>query len=227
MGNPKNQITIYQRSFWRPFYILLFGSLLTISGCSTSTHVSLNGEFPTPLVSPLDLNVKMNITSEFYEYAYKEEEKDRRKLFIDLGKTQTLLLETVFTKLFQQYTSGKNASNEILDQSNNDIDLFITPELQELQYSTPRENNSKIFEIWLNYQLDIRNNQNQLIQQWPISAYGKSPSALVDSAEEGFHQAAMMALRDLGVSLSLHLPRQPQIRELLKEKPNQTPGEEK
>ncbi|MFL0796399.1 MAG: hypothetical protein K6L73_02785 [Cellvibrionaceae bacterium] len=185
-------------------------SLALISGCS-STHVSLHGEFPSPLVHSIPLTAQLQTSDEFLNYSYKEDAEDRSKFKIELGSTQLNLFDSVFSTLFQNYLGTDSLTDDAPD-------LIIQPELTELQYSTPRENNSKIFEIWLSYKIAISDKNNQLIQEWPISAYGKSTSALVGSAKEGFFDAAMMALRDLGVSLTLKLPKQPQVQQLVQTK---------
>ena len=41
-------------------------------------------------------------------------------------------------------------------------------------------------------------NPDELLAEWPITAYGKTPTALLQSAEEAVNLAAVVALRDAG-----------------------------
>lgn len=189
---------------------LLCVCLLLLSSCGT-TEVTVVGSFPKPLVNQQALRLGVYYSPEFLNYHYLEKATDRHELDIEMGTSQKVLFDAVLQAMFNEVITLDSleaiAATEDL--------VIVSPHLMELQYSVPRENNSKVFEVWLKYQVSFLDRQGKVLRTWKLSAYGKSPSAQVGSDEEGFQQAIIVALRDLGVSLTLQLPKQPEIRSAL------------
>ncbi len=97
------------------------------------------------------------------------------------------------------------------------FDLLLSPRVDEFQYSMPRETKVNVFEIWIKYNMRVYSNDGQLIADWIMSAYGKTPTAFMKSKEEALNEAVIMALRDIGASLSLGFSRVPEIRAWLEQ----------
>ena len=93
-----------------------------------------------------------------------------------------------------------------------DIDGVLIPAIAELQYTIPTHTNVKIYEIWMRYQFRLVNisaihqqedgalsfNPDERLASWPITAYGKTPTAFLQTDEEAVNLAAVVALRDAG-----------------------------
>lgn len=97
------------------------------------------------------------------------------------------------------------------------FDLLLSPRVDEFQYAMPRETKVNVFEIWIKYNMRVYTNDGQLIADWIMSAYGKTPTAFMKSKEEALNEAVIMALRDIGASLSLGFSRVPEIRAWLEQ----------
>lgn len=97
------------------------------------------------------------------------------------------------------------------------VDLYISPRVDEFQYAMPRETKVNVFEIWIKYNMRVYDSEGQLIADWIMSAYGKTPTAFMKSKEEALNEAVIMALRDIGASLSLGFSRVPEIRAWLEQ----------
>jgi hypothetical protein len=82
----------------------------------------------------------------------------------------------------------------------------------------PYETKGKMFEVWLKYNIKIFDNQQTLIADWILTAYGKTPTAFLQSKEDALNQAMVIALRDLGASMSLRFTQVPEINQWLQMK---------
>jgi hypothetical protein len=93
-----------------------------------------------------------------------------------------------------------------------DIDGVLIPSIADLQYTIPTHTNVKIYEIWMRYQFRLVDisaihqqedgslsfNPDERLAAWPITAYGKTPTAFLQTDEEAVNLAAVVALRDAG-----------------------------
>ena len=93
-----------------------------------------------------------------------------------------------------------------------DIDGVLIPAIADLQYTIPTHTNVKIYEIWMRYQFRLVDisaihqqedgslsfNPDERLAAWPITAYGKTPTAFLQTDEEAVNLAAVVALRDAG-----------------------------
>ena len=98
-----------------------------------------------------------------------------------------------------------------------EFDLLLSPRVDDFQYAMPRETKINVYEIWIKYNMRVYNRDGQLIADWIMSAYGKTPTAFMKSREEAMNEAVVMALRDIGASLSLGFRRVPEIRAWLEQ----------
>ncbi|MBX2849080.1 MAG: hypothetical protein KTR16_12215 [Acidiferrobacterales bacterium] len=188
-------------SFIRPLVVLNF---IWLSACATT--VTVTSDIPAPLVPKLSVQAEMIYTDEFKRYNYEEEEKGRGLRSIDFGEAQVALFDNIFGGLLNIVQPG--ISGQL-------VDMRITPSLLEFQYSAPRETRQKVYEIWLKYRLQITDNNNQEVADWVVKGYGKTPTALLTSADSAFNAATNIALRDVGAQLAIGFNTQPEIEEFL------------
>lgn len=173
--------------------------ILVIAGCS-GVH-TINAEFPTPLVKPIERSAYLSITPEFSDYRFKEEEEDRDNITIILGQAHTNLFTSVINSLFSEAGVSTEAS-----------DITLIPELNTFQYALPNETGSGFYEIWLRYRLQALKPDGSEIADWLITGYGRAayggPFSL---AGTGMNEAAEEALRDVGTQLALGFTQQADI----------------
>jgi len=210
-------------------------SALWLAGCSNSLVVE--GQFPSPMVDKLPLSLGVHYEDGFRKYVYEEKSEDRSKWTIDSGKAQIELFNTILPAMFNKVvmvdklpeiaiTEATDPIDEVelppaasapQEPALSEVDLYISPRVDEFQYAMPRETKVNVFEIWIKYNMRVYNSEGQLIADWIMSAYGKTPTAFMKSKEEALNEAVVMALRDIGASLSLGFSRVPEIRAWLEQ----------
>ena len=101
---------------------------------------------------------------------------------------------------------------ETVERHRAEIDGVLIPAIGELQYTVPTHTNVKIYEIWMRYEFRLVDisaihqqedgaltfNPDERLAAWPITAYGKTPTAFLQTDEEAVNLAAVVALRDAG-----------------------------
>jgi hypothetical protein len=111
------------------------------------------------------------------------------------------------------------------DLNTYDVDAVLIPEVTDVQYAIPLYTNVKVYEIWMRYQLSLvepgqlKDEENQVIvtenaqafTQWPLTAYGKTPTAFLQSDTDAVNEAAVMALRDAGAHFITSFGRVPGV----------------
>lgn len=177
------------------FFVPLF---LTAVGCS-SVH-TINAEFPTPLVQPVNRIAYLYISPEFYEYRFIEDEDDRDDITIILGQAHTNLFNSIITALFR----GMGASSDISD-------ITLIPELNTFQYALPKETGSNFYEVWLRYRLQALGPDGSEIADWLITGYGRAVDERFEFQGAGINEATEEALRDVGTQLALGFTQQADI----------------
>ncbi|MFT7266941.1 MAG: hypothetical protein ACI9LL_000303 [Porticoccus sp.] len=182
-----------------------------LTGCST--HVVVTGEYPPVLAQPLDYNVGLVLDSSFTDYSFTRE-KDDQKIIITLGSSQTELFSHIFESMFtsMQRLQGKPQI------TTNFMDLVVIPRVEKLQISMPDETSLNVFEVWIQYKLEIFDTNSALITEWSVSSYGRTQTRFLKSTESALHQATNSALRDAGVQIVIGFNSIPKIRDWVKRK---------
>ncbi|MBT7374784.1 MAG: hypothetical protein HN817_02525 [Porticoccaceae bacterium] len=182
--------------------LLGLGLLLLLSGCSSSSSVTVDQEFPTVLAVPKPVSASIVFDESFSTYLAEPNEKTQ----IALGTAQVKLLRNAFTGLFEEVEFV--SSKEQITSTNG---LVIIPSVREVQVSTPSDNYLNVFEVWIKYNLDIETADGETIDSWFMPAYGKTPDAFMASKSSAIEDAAVIALRDAGAKLMLDFYRIPAI----------------
>lgn len=204
-------------------YGLILISLLVLllnSGCSNNLRVT--GSFPSPLIDsdPHTLGVFYN--EEFLNYTYTEASEGRSKWTIEQGAAQRQLFNTVLSKLFSHAIELPQWPLNEGSDLKPEVDLVLQPQVSAFQYSTPRETKFKIYEVWIKYNLSAFDREGQLVADWLVTAYGKTPTAFMKSDEDAMNAAIVVALRDLGANVSLGTMRVPELKVWLENNPART-----
>lgn len=178
-----------------------------IAGCAKSFVVT--SEVPPPLIERLPVTAEINYTDEFSNYQYIEKSDKRALEKVDFGSAQVGMFETVFGHLFTLVAPGTD-----------NVDLKITPQLLDFQYSAPSETKLKQYEIWVKYRLTITDHSDQEIADWVVKGYGKTPTSMLGSQITAFNTASNIALRDIGAQLAIGFHTQPSIEDYLTRRKN-------
>jgi hypothetical protein len=196
--------------------------LLFVVAC-TSREVVVEGAFPAPLIDPVPVSVGILFTQEFREHELIDDATGRGEVSwrVSTGSAQVDFWSTLFPAFFQNVVF----INSYEDLETYDVDAVLIPEVSEVQYAIPLYTSVKVYEIWMRYQLSlvepeqIMDTDNKTINlenmqafaEWPLTAYGKTPTSFMQSDVDAVNLAAVMALRDAGANFITSFARVPGV----------------
>ena len=180
--------------------------ILGLSGCASD--YSVDATFPPPLVNTLPIDIALILSEEFQNYSFHEKVDDRKEINIKLGPAQSELFRVIAGQMFQDMT---------LVESFAEVDMVIRPEIDTFQYAIPRETRANIYEVWIKYRIQVTDASGQTLADWLINGYGKTPTAFLKSEGDALEAATTLALRDVGVQLSIGFARQQAIQNWLED----------
>jgi len=182
-------------------------------GCA-SKQVIVEGNFPSPLLDPLPVTLGVIYPSAFAEHEFFDEAKGRAESdwLVKTGEAQLEFWDVLLTGMFDEVVHIRDW--ETVQSRGTDIDGVLIPAIADLQYTIPTHTNVKIYEIWMRYDfrlVDISAIHRQedgvltvkpddWIAKWSVTAYGKTPTAFLQTDEEAVNLAAVVALRDAGAN---------------------------
>ena len=216
----------------------LFLLCLTLlgAGCA-SKQVVVEGTFPAPLLDPLPVTIGLIYPSAFAEHEFFDEAKGRAESdwLVKTGEAQVEFWDILFAGVFDEVVQIQDW--ETVQARGADIDGVLIPAIAELQYAIPTHTNVKVYEIWMRYEFRLVDvsaihqqedgvlsfNPEDRIAQWPVTAYGKTPTAFLQSDEEAVNLAAVVALRDAGAHFITTFGRMPDVATWLNEIESRSP----
>ena len=200
--------------------LLLLAALLLpglLAGCGPA-RVEVQGQFPQPLLDPLPLTLGVWYPQDFSEHEFFDDAKSRREAswIVNTGQAQVQMWDTLLSGMFTKivHLGAKPAPG----QSNRELDAVLIPHVAELQYTIPSHTKIKVYEIWMRYVFELVTPDGQLIAQWSMTSYGKTPTAFLQSDQEAVNLAAVMALRDAGANFATHFTGVPGLQSWLRDK---------
>jgi len=193
----------------------LAAGCLTLNACEQSLSLQTKSDVPVPLVTQLPLHIGVYYKDEFRNYIHTENSEDRQNWSIDSGASQVALFDQVLPSMFTTISYVKDPALATAS----DVDAVIIPQVEEMQFALPHETQSEFYEAWIKYKIGIYDDKGGLIAEWPLTAYGKSSTAFLQSRDQGMLAAVNSAFRDLGAKLSLGFAKVAVIRQWLAGKP--------
>lgn len=182
---------------------------LLVAGCGTTTVEVSGGDFPKPIVPSMPLNLGVHFSDEFRGYRLEESVPQRGDWSIDIGSAQVNMLRTVLPAMFDRVVEVDSLAPEALPQG---LNAVLVPSVQEMQFAIPFQTRSNFFEVWIRYEMSLIDPRGDVIARWPVTAYGKTRSLMLETAEAAMRDAAVNALRDAGAFLAIGFPNQQELR---------------
>jgi hypothetical protein len=191
--------------------------LFQLTACGPN-EVVVQGQFPEPLMTRLPLTIGVWYADEFATHEFFDEAKGRAESgwIVRTGEAQVTMWDTLFGGMFAELVHMKGKPGP--DQMNQLVDAVLVPRVEELQYTIPAHTNVKVYEIWLRYGFDLVTTEGEPIAEWTMTAYGKTPTAFLQSDAAAVNLAAVVALRDAGANFATNFTRVPAVQGWLKEK---------
>jgi hypothetical protein len=177
---------------------------IALTGCSSS--VIVQSSFPTPLVEPLPVSVGLIFDDELHNYIYVEEIPEQSVWTIDLGDANVAMLEPLFAKMFRE---TRTVSAVPLTAADGALDGVLRPKLEKFEFDVPIGERDEFVEVWMQYQLTLYEPDGDTVVEWPVSGYGKAE--LGRDREEAVQRAAIVAMREVGATISTKFAEQPQV----------------
>jgi hypothetical protein len=171
----------------------------------------IDSEVPIPVVSKLPLNMGVHYDEAFRNFTYSEDSEDRSDWVIASGSSQVSLFDQILPSMFQS-TSHVDSTAPVSDVP---LDAILSPTIEDIQFSLPRETRLDIYEVWIKYKVSIFDVEGQHITDFPLTAYGKSSTEFMKSRDDGLSAAMELALRDAGAKMVLGFTRDTGVREWL------------
>lgn len=195
---------------------------LLLAGCTTK-EVTVQGNFPAPLIEPLPVTVGIWFEPEFAQHEFFDEAKGRSESdwIVKTGEAQVQMWSQLFDRMFADVRALQAAPSP--KQMNPAVDAVLIPRVDELQYAIPAHTNVKVYEIWMRYAFELVTTSGDPIAEWTMTAYGKTPTAFLQSDEEAVRLAGVVALRDAGAHFITTFHKVPEVARWLEsfEKPAQ------
>ncbi len=187
--------------------------LLLCSACVN--EVVVEGRFPAPVLEKLPLNIGVYYDPEFRSHEFFDEAGSREETdwIVRTGDAQVQMYNTLLPGMFENVVMlnelpAKSRVEQALEAG---IDAVLVPHVAELQYSIPNHTKINVFEIWMRYRYELYDTQGELLAEWTMTSYGKTPTAFLQSAEAAVNLAAVVALRDAGANFAMNFSRVPEV----------------
>lgn len=190
---------------------------LALSACGTK-EVIVQGNFPEPLMDKLPLTLGVWYGDDFRNHEFFDEAKSRSESewLVKTGNAQVAMWDTLLPGMFREVIAMRRSP--AVGELNPIVDAVLIPHVDELQYAIPAHTSVKVYEIWMRYRYELVTSHGEPIAEWSMTAYGKTPTAFLQSDEEAVNLAAVVALRDAGANFATNFTRVPAVQDWLQKK---------
>lgn len=188
--------------------------VLILSACGAN-KVLVKGDFPTPVMTPLPLTIGVWYSEDFRNHEFTDMAKTTQdsSWIVNTGNAQVEMWDVLLGGMFQNFVEMQAAPGTgVMNQA---VDAVLIPEIDELQYAVPTQTHVKVYEIWMRYRFKLVDLNGEPIAEWMMTAYGKTPTAFLQSDTAAVNLAAVMALRDAGANFVLSFGRTPELSDWL------------
>lgn len=174
-------------------------AVLLLAGCGSAFNLQTQAQVPAPVLTRLPLTMGVYYDDKFRHYIYEENTADRKHWRIDNSASRLALFQQILPYMFRKVepVSGTRAG------AGQQVDAILSPSVDEMQLSLPRETYSDLYEAWIRYTLRLYRPDGELIAEWPLTGYGKAEQGFFNNRRKGLNSAIDMAMRDLGAKLAL------------------------
>ncbi len=191
-------------------------ALVLLTACGAK-QVVVRGQFPSPLMTRLPLTLGVWYMEEFANHEFFDESKSKKESdwIVKTGQAQVQMWDTLLGGMFENLVHMQAKPDP--DTMNQVVDAVLIPHIEELQYAIPTHTNIKVYEIWFRYRFELVTTRGEPIAEWSMTAYGKTPTAFMQSDEAAVNLAAVMALRDAGANFAVNFARVPDVQQWLQQ----------
>ena len=194
---------------------LLLGSVL-LASCGVN-EVVVKGQFPQPVLEKLPITLGVYYDPEFREHAFFDQASSRGESdwVVRTGAAQTQMYNILLGGMFEDIVllNELPRKDRVKAVGEAGVDAVLVPHVDELQYSIPRHTKINVFEIWIRYRYQLYAPDGELLGEWTMTSYGKTPTAFLQTAEGAVNLAAVVALRDAGANFAMNFTSVPEVKQ--------------
>jgi hypothetical protein len=202
-----------KKSFFaaRCMQLVLLAGLLSLTACGVNT-VTVKGNYPSPNINKIPLTVGVYYDEALRDFAYIEYTDNGKEEYRVLsGPSHMDLFGSVLPAMFDRVVLLPNPDQA----ATAGVDLVFAPAIEEFQLALPQKTRLDAYEVWVKYNMRLTAPDGGYIADWVLTAYGKTSSESMRSAESGINDATISALRDLGSNFALSFTNVPDVRDWL------------
>jgi len=197
-----------------PRSALLIAAGAMTSGCVSS--VVVEADFPTPLVEALPVSMGIIFDEDLMNFVHVEDLPQQSAWTIDLGDANLQLLSPLFETMFVE---TREVDAVPVAGSAADLDGILRPRLEKFEFDVPIGERDEFVEVWMQYLLTLYEPDGSVVVEWPVSGYGKAE--LTRRKEDSVRRAAIVAMREVGATISTKFAEQPDVSYWLQERQNE------
>ena len=185
-------------------------------GCSSSVVVL--SQFPTPLIEPLPIRMGVIFDANLYDFVHAEQIPQQSVWTIQLGDANIAMLEPLFDTMFLETYEVEDVPVGPGDLAR--LDGVIRPVLERFEFDVPIGQRDEFVEVWMQYGLTLYEPDGEVVVEWIVSGYGKAE--LRRNREQAVERAAVVAMREVGATISTKFAEQPEVVYWLEERQNES-----
>ena len=195
---------------------LSLAALVNASLAACSSSVLVEADFPDPLVEVLPVRIGVILDEALTGYEHYEEIPQQATYSIHIGDANAVMLDQLFGAMFAETQPVDDVPLGPADRVG--LDGVLRPELEKYEFEVPIGEKDEFVEVWMQYRLRLYETDGELIVEWPVSGYGK---AELGNREEALNRATVVAMREVGATISTKFNEQPQVGYWLQERQNE------
>jgi hypothetical protein len=193
---------------------LMISLLVLLCGCANK--VVVKGTFPTPVLDKLPYTIGVYYDPEFRGHEFFDEAGTREETdwLVRTGTAQVEMYNTLLPGMFEKVVMLNELPrrDRLEAVAEEQVDAVLVPHVAELQYSIPNHTKINVFEIWMRYRYELYASNGELLADWTMTSYGKTPTAFLQTAEAAVNLAAVVALRDAGANFAMNFTSVPEVK---------------
>jgi hypothetical protein len=200
------------------FTVRLSGPLVAMAGAfgaGCASSVIVESQFPTPLIQPLPVRMGIIYSPDLQDYVHAESLPQQSTWTIGLGNANVAMLSPLFETMFVETQTVEDVPVDPSTQ----LDGVLLPALEKFEFDVPIGSRDEFVEVWMQYSLTLFEPDGRVVTEWPVSGYGKAE--LIGNREDALSRAAIVAMREVGATISTKFAEQPDVQYWLEENRNE------
>ncbi len=189
-------------------------SLAAIAAVGCTNSVTIQGEFPAPLVEKIPLEVGIHYDEAFKSYTYEQSIHHGPTWQIHLGQPNVELFDQMLGRMFEQVVQVDDP--DTLSEPVPGIDAILKPTIEEFAFLSPADSGLGFFSVSIKYRLTLYQPDGQFATSWIFTAYGKNRVEGL-AQEDDLKEATIIALRDAAAAVAVELGEKARIKTMVRE----------